>query len=132
MKNVDDTMTEDEPLQETVCSECEHKPDEETKFCPECGAENPWIERNAYEFDEDDLPIVVSYEFYNDTFGLWDSFCEDYFGGRLKRKHIANLPNNFPKMKYCVHTVYFVVTENLELEGPFVDEEEAERFCTKN
>lgn len=123
----------DEPIKETVCEECEHKPKEETKFCPKCGAEDPWIERNAYEFDEDDLPIVFSFETYNDNWELWGEFYREYFGhSELKGSDIAGMPDDFPSLKYLMADLYFVITENLEVKGPFLEESEARSLSKQN
>lgn len=115
------------PITETVCGECDHNPDSETKHCPECGAEEPWEEQNAYEFDEDDLPIIFAYNVYDDNHGMWRGFLQDYFGVgyNLKESDIANLPSGFPRLKYISQDLYFVITEDLELEGPFLSKQEA-------
>lgn len=111
---------------ETYCTECERVSSATTPHCPDCGAEDPWDERPAYEFNEDDLPFVFSYEVYEDNWKLWRSFCEQYFGSyELKGSDVAGLSEEFPKLKYCVFDVHYVVTEGYELEGPFLSEEDA-------
>lgn len=111
---------------ETYCTECGATPRKTTPHCSNCGSEDPWEERAAYQFDEEDLPLIVSHEFYNDTYGLWRSFVADYFGVyELNGSDIAGIPGGFPDMKYCVVEVYYVVTESCELEGPFLDRSEA-------
>lgn len=110
---------------ETVCDSCGHTPRRETKHCPECGAESPWIEENLYDFDDVNLPVVFSVEHYNDTYGQWMAFCDRVFGVyELQGKQIANLPDGMPKMKYCVVDVYFKLTEDFELKGPFLEKQE--------
>ena len=115
------------PITETVCEECGKKPGRhKTKYCPDCGTEEPWKEQNAYEFDEDDLPIVFSYEVYDDNHELWREFCSYYFDAHdLKGSDIANLPEDFPPLKYCCPMLWFVITEDLDRKGPFLSEEAA-------
>jgi len=111
---------------ETYCMECDNVVRDESTFCPECGAEDPWDKRPMYEFDEDDLPTVISYESYNDTYKLWNNFCKQHFGNyELKGDDVAGLPEQFPSLKYCVFEVYFVVTKSYEMEGPFLTRKEA-------
>ncbi len=112
-------------ITEIVCTECDESPAEETPHCPNCGAEDPWEEQPTYEFNDDDLPIIFSYELYNDTYGLWRAFCHEYFGSSVKGKNVANLPSSFPRMKYCTTMLYFKVTESYNLEGPYLTKEEA-------
>jgi hypothetical protein len=114
-------------LTEWVCETCGLmvEEDHDYTYCPDCGDEEPWIEQDKYTFDEDDLPYVFSYHVYNDTWGLWHAFCQAYFGTRLEGDHIANLPSGFPRLKYIDTDLYFVITEDLDLKGPYVDEESA-------
>lgn len=113
-------------LMETYCTECGKTVRNETDHCPNCGAEDPWDERSAYRFDEEDLPIVISHEIYQDHNELWQSFCSGYFGSAsLTGDQIADLPDEFPSLGYCVFDVYYVVTESMDLEGPFLERSEA-------
>lgn len=115
-------------ITESYCTECGHVSSANTPHCPECGTADPWEERPAYQFDEDDLPYVFSHEFYNDTYGLWRSFVGDYFGAyELNETDIAGIPETFPRMKYCVVDVYYVITESYNLEGPFLSASDARR-----
>jgi hypothetical protein len=111
---------------ESYCTECGSASTAATPHCPNCGAEDPWDERPAFRFDEDDLPFVFSHEVYDDNYDLWRTFCGEYFGAyELNGSDVAGLPEDFPKMKYCVFEVYFVITETYELEGPFLDKSAA-------
>lgn len=111
---------------ETYCTECGRVTQATTPHCPDCGAKDPWEDRPAYQFDPEDLPYVVTHEFYNDTYGLWRSFVGDYFGAyELNGSDIDGLPDDFPDMKYCVVEVYFGITESYELEGPYLDRDTA-------
>ena len=113
-------------ITETYCTDCGKVVQTETNHCPECGAEDPWKERPAYEFDPDRLPFIIEYEVYNDTYNLWRKFCSQYFGAyELNGGDVSGIPEQFPDMKYCVFTVYFVITESYDLEGPFLDKENA-------
>ena len=111
---------------ETLCTECGHQPDNEPpNFCPECGNDE-WKSRAKYDFERDvDLPFVFSMEVYSDDYELWREFCYSAFDANLKGKNIANLPNNFPRMKYCTPLLYFKLTEDLDLEGPYLSKQEA-------
>jgi hypothetical protein len=115
----------DEPPTETVCEECNYRVDEETEHCPKCGAEDPWVERYKYDWEDVDLPVVFSFEVYHDHYELWDTFTSKVWGTRLKGNQIANVPERAPKMKYTVFQTYWKVDERLNLKGPFLDEKEA-------
>ena len=119
------------PKQETYCTNCDNTVRERTPHCAQCGAEEAWDERPKYRFDEDDLPFIVEYEVYNDTWELWRDFCGQYFGAyELEGSEIAGVPEQFPDMKYCVFTVYFVVTESYDLKGPFLEKSAAREVTT--
>jgi hypothetical protein len=110
------------PPKEIVCTSCDKTTDHETQFCPSCGSENPWEEEPKYEFDNEDLPIAFPYEVKNTNWKVWDEFCEHYFGERDVDGHdIKGFPRKFPKMETCETELWFVITESLELEGPFID-----------
>lgn len=116
-------MASDGPITKTVCSDCGHCPDEESPYCPECGADATWVETPEYEFDEDDLPVYFSYRIYDDNYELWDYFCESYFGVRgLKGSDTVGIPDDFPELAFIEEEIFFAVTEELELEGPFLSE----------
>jgi len=105
----------------TVCTECGHETRSGTPHCAECGAADPWEERPAFEFDPQDLPIVFSYEVYDDGNGLWEAFCEAYFGTpELTGSDIAGIPDAFPKLEYCMADLWFRITEDYDVEGPFL------------
>lgn len=111
---------------ETYCTECGQVTTATTPHCSNCGAEDPWDERPAFRFDESDLPFVFSMEVYNDSYELWRSFCNAYWGAYdLKGSDVAGLPDEFPKLKYSVFDAYYVITTECELEGPFLDHDVA-------
>lgn len=115
-------------ITETVCTSCGHTTDHASPspYCPQCGDEAPWEEQAAHVFDEDDLPFVFSYETYDDSYGLWRAFCEQYFGVyEVKESDTVGIPENFPTLKYCVTDLWFKITSSHELEGPFLSETEA-------
>jgi len=120
----------DDVLTETVCESCGKEWGErselEPNYCPSCGTEDPWIEQPMYDFEDVDLPIVFSEEKHDDHYGLWRSFCAQAFGvHEIYSSNIANFPDGMPRMKYSVVEVYWKVTENLKLKGPFLDKDEA-------
>jgi len=123
-------MTEDYQTK-TICEECEKEAEEETKFCPECGAENPWEEVPRYDMEEVDFPVIVEIEHYNDDHGLWRDFCQKVFGWpELKGSDIANVPDNLPSMKYNVVSYYMVVGRE-DIKGPFLEKSEARQAKEK-
>lgn len=120
-------------MMETYCTECDQTSTATTPHCSNCGSEDPWEERPAYEFDEDELPFIFSHEVYNDNWEIWKDFCEAYFGVyELKGSDIAGIPEEFPRLKYCVFEVYYVITESYELEGPFLDRTEAREVANRD
>jgi len=113
---------------ETTCENCGNvtTDDPPPPYCSGCGEQNPWKERSAYQFDEDDLPIVFSYEVYDDGWQLWNRFAQDYWGVyELNGSDVSGLPEQFPDLKYCVFTVWFKITDGYDLEGPFLSKEDA-------
>lgn len=111
------------PPKEIICTECEHISESKTPYCADCGAEYPWKKEPKYSFAEEDLPIVFPYEVEDTNWELWDAFCEYYFDEtNVDGRHIDGFPRKFPKMESVTTTLWFVVTESYELEGPFVDE----------
>jgi hypothetical protein len=114
-----------DPATETVCGDCGHRPDEPNDYCPECGAEGPWEVQYLYDWKDVDLPVVFSFEHYNDTYGLWHEFTTAVFGTRLGSDEIAHCPGIQRDMKYCVVQTYWKLTENLKVKGPFLDKKEA-------
>jgi hypothetical protein len=116
------------PITETVCTTCGASIDTPSPppYCPQCGDEAPWDEQAAYVFDEDDLPVVFSKEVYDDNWGLWRAFCNQYFGvAELNGSDVTGLSKDFPTLKYCVTELWFKITPSHELEGPFLSEQEA-------
>lgn len=111
---------------EMRCSECGHTPREETKFCPECGAETPWLEEPVADFNDVDFPVFVEMYESNDNWELWREFCDTAFGNRsLKGEHIANLPDGFGReLKYAHYSTWWVVTET-SVDGPYLTERAA-------
>lgn len=109
---------------ERRCNECGNVNDS-AEYCPDCGC-GEWVERVQFDFERDvDPPVIFETSVYNDTYGMWDAFCEQTFGRRVKGSQIANLPDGLPRMKYYEVSLYWVLTEDYELNGPFLDEREA-------
>jgi hypothetical protein len=108
-----------------VCSECGETNSSSPNYCPNCGSENPWETEARYEFDEGDLPVIFETSMTDDFWELWYDFTQSYFGYRLDEEDVADLPDNFPRMKYRYIDVYWVLTEELEIEGPFCNRSEA-------
>lgn len=113
------------PLTETYCENCGMTAEESTSFCPDCGAEEPWEVRSAYKFDADDLPVIFTTRTYDDDWGLWDGFCEEYFGTRLQGDDVDGLPDDFPRLKFHEVEIFWKIDEALDLHGPFLSKEEA-------
>lgn len=107
----------------TKCSECGCEVDTPPNYCPECGNDE-WETETKYDMDDVDFPVIIEYEAYEDTYGMWDRFTEHVFGTRLKESQIANVPDSLPPMKYTVFTTYWKITES-ERKGPFFSEQEA-------
>lgn len=111
----------------TLCTECGSVTTTEPSYCPDCGGESPWVEEPRYDFEDVDLPVVFSVQHYDDHHGMWRSFTGQVFDvHELKGSQIANLPTGLPSMKHCVVELYYKLTENLELEGPYLEREEAQ------
>lgn len=110
---------------EIVCENCGNAGGNQPAYCEECGAEDPWTEEVLYDFDDVELPMTFSYEVYDDNYGLWDTFCRAAFGTELKSSQIANFPETFPRMKYCMPILHFKLTEEYELKGPYLDKQGA-------
>lgn len=111
---------------ETFCTSCDETATSTTPHCPECGAEDPWDDRPKYEFDEEDLPHMFRQELFGGDWGVWNAFCESYFGwGDLTGNDIAGLPDDLPSMHGPRIQVFYVLTPGLELEGPFNERVEA-------
>lgn len=107
---------------QTVCTDCGRETSVESEYCPGCGSEDPWEEQPVYRFDEDDLPITFAYRIYDDNYGLWRAFCDEYWDHpSITGSDIAGLSDNFPRLKFIETPVYFQITEDLELEGPFLE-----------
>ena len=103
-------------------------PGVELRYCASGGAgPNPWEEREKYDFKRDvDLPVVFSYHVYDDDYGLWHAFTQEAFGTELRGSAIANLPE-LPSMGFLEAELFFKLTEERKLKGPFLDEETASR-----
>lgn len=118
-------------LFETYCTDCGKTVQDETDHCPNCGAADPWDERPAHKFSDDDLPLVFSHEIYQDHGELWRSFASDYFGSaEVTEIQAAGIPDEFPRLEYCIFDIYYVVTEGLELQGPFLQRSAAREAAT--
>jgi len=113
-----------EPATKTVCSECGTESNQFSNYCSVCGSgPEPWTDEYEADFADVELPVVFETNEYNDN--LWYAFSEQVFGGRYSGSDVANLPDMFPRMKYCDMTLYWKLTEDLELEGPFLNRVEA-------
>lgn len=132
---------------ETRCANCGIVNESRPSYCPDCGAEQPWVEKAMYDWERDvDLPVVFSYHVYDDYYELWESFCNEVWGVYgVTGKEIANMPDGLPRMKYFETELWFKLTEEfvedsesstsevsreerdtkLELKGPFLDKREA-------
>ena len=76
-----------------------------------------------------DFPVVLEVEHYNDDHGLWRDFCQQEFGyPDLKGSDIANMPEEFPSMKYNVIHYYMVVFRD-RIEGPFLEKSQARKVA---
>lgn len=116
----------DDVLTETYCTECGNIPEDGTPHCPKCGAEEPWEERNKFEFNKEDLPIVFEHTFNNSSGGMWRDFTRSYFGELVEtERYVANMPKKFPRMKKSRVHVYYFLDENLEVQGPYMTERRA-------
>lgn len=111
------------PPKNIICTECESVSEQKTAYCAECGAEYPWKKEPKYEFEEEDLPLLFSYPIESRDWNIWDEFCKDYFGEEnIDARDIESFPRNFPKMESFEEELYFVITESLELKGPYIQE----------
>jgi len=114
----------DKPMY-TICGECGAKPSNQSDYCPSCGTEDPWEQHYEYDMGNVEFPVIVEREEYNDHYGLWDDFCREVFGERVKGGQVANMPSTLPRMKYCVFTTYWKITKH-EAKGPFLSRQAAE------
>lgn len=107
-----------DPTTTVSCAECDHRGNVTDNYCPSCGTEDPWEERPLHDFDDVDLPVIFEVNIHDDNFGLWNAFCEEVFGTRVYGSDVANLPDDLPRMKYYDVSVYWKLTQDLELLGP--------------
>lgn len=108
---------------EIYCTECEHVTQSETPFCSNCGAEDPWDERPRYRFDAKDFPTVFRYEPHDPKWDLWRAFCSHYFGyPDLTAADVGGTPEGFPRLKYTNLQVWYGITNDYEVVGPFLDD----------
>lgn len=117
------------PATEMVCVQCRETLHENPNYCPECGAEDPLTERALYDFERDvDLPVVIEVSHYNYNYKLWHMFCEEVFGERAHPSDVVNMPEEgfaHKNMKHLVFEVYYTVTEDHEIKGPYLDRRDA-------
>lgn len=119
-------------VKKTVCSECDTENNNQPNYCPDCGAEDPWITVPEYRFDTDDLPYVFESSFSDDNGELWEDFCLAYFGEcGIRGDDVEGLPDEFPRMKYRFLTVYWAIDQEFEIHGPFMSKSKA-RKATQN
>jgi hypothetical protein len=112
----------------TLCEDCSSLATSEPNYCPDCGAgPDPWQEEARNYFERDvDLPMIIEDERYDDDYGLWREFCQQAFGHRgLKESTIKNMPDGFPRMKHCTIRVYWKLTEDYNLKGPYMNKQDA-------
>lgn len=113
-------------ITETVCSECNWTTTEREppNYCPNCGAQEPWEEQPAYKIHRENFPVIFTTSCGGEKWGLWRAFCEEYFGVYdLKGSDVANLPEDFPRLKYGHVDIYWAIDEEYELHGPFLDKD---------
>lgn len=107
-------------LTDVVCRECNLKTVEKHKYCPDCGSEDPWIERDKYDFERDvELPVTFQETVNMNDWDVWRSFCDKVWDDRsIKGSNVQNLPpTGLPRMKYGPRvTITFQLTEELEIE----------------
>lgn len=101
------------------CENCSKRSQSMPNFCPKCGSKDPWISVNNYEFEEDDLPFVYTTSLTDDNWEMWDDFCESYFGVKMEASDVAGLSEGFPLMKYRYVELYWILTEDYNIKGPF-------------
>lgn len=107
------------------CGNCGDKSQNEPNFCPKCGSKDPWVSVSKYEFEENDLPFIYTTSLTDDNWEMWDDFCESYFGVRLEGCDIVGLPEDFPLMKYRYIDLYWILTEEYNVKGPFNEKQKA-------
>jgi hypothetical protein len=113
-------------ITEIRCQNCGNKQEEKTRYCPECGAEDPFRKEPKFSFDKNDLPIVFEHTFNNSAGGMWRDFTRSYFGELVEKEgYVANMPDGFPRMKKSRVHVYYFLNENLEVQGPYMTERKA-------
>jgi len=110
------------------CGECGYYPDRQTDYCPECGEKDPWIEESVYQFNPDnDLPLILSYYVTDYSSPLYKSFCEELFGEQriITADEIDGPIENLPRMGELHEEIFYVLTDDYTIEGPFYSENEA-------
>lgn len=92
-------------------------------YCPDC--QSNFKETEVLQWDEIDFPVWLSYESYDDGFGLLRDF-EHKTG--LHRGDYDGMPNvrNF---KYTVFHVYFKIEEDGSISGPYAEKGDEEEMA---
>lgn len=106
-----------------VCTSCNTTATEADNYCGNCGAgPDPWEEQATYDFERDvDLPYHFSVNVGGDDWQLWRNFCYDVWGHKPASGNIDNAPCDLPRMKYNMAELHYVLTEDYELKGPFLE-----------
>lgn len=115
-------------LEDTFCENCNYNGRKTDDYCPKCGEKDPWVFKALHKFDEDDLPIIFDCTFSHKSHELWYALTKSYFGEALEREDVGNLPSDMPYMKKEEVTLYYILKENLEIDGPYLYESEAKRY----
>lgn len=110
---------------EVVCTECNVRGSEDDSYCPSCGTEDPWEERPKYDVERLDLPLVFSRQYGSDNWEMWRSFCQAAFDAYDLRGSDVAGSGLLPRMKYDQTLVFYKLTEDYELKGPFCERQEA-------
>jgi predicted RNA-binding Zn-ribbon protein involved in translation (DUF1610 family) len=106
------------------CPECRYEPLEVKKsvennevvkggyYCPDCGED--FAEDTVLRWDDVDFPYWIDYEPYDDNWQLYRDFL---YATGLHEEAVGMPP--LRDMKYTVFTVWFKITEDGEVEGPY-------------
>ena len=98
---------------------------EEPNFCPECGAEEPAVEKDTYVINDEKLPAIIESSVYRDNWELWHEFTESLFGHSVESNEAVVRAVDPRDFKYSVFEVYWKVDESGEVHGPFHSKKEA-------
>ena len=82
-------------------------------YCPDC--ESTYDGDTVFSWEDVDWPVWIEYESYNDTWRMYDLFL------RQTGIHEDAMPDGFTEMKYTVFSVWFKITEDGTVHGPYDD-----------